>query len=190
MTARRKLLLGLFAVARRPQQSLRRVRPRIRGGKDYVALVGGAYTVDALFSANDKVPEASNPGLFYRMVGIPDGLGAMPNGNGASTLYMNHELGFAATSSPVVDGAGNPVGPAYRALSSRSGRWTRTGTRSRASGHTTRSWRRTPCWGRLRTRRTSPRCRASSGASARQPAREVRTDTSRPMYFADGEVGR
>jgi hypothetical protein len=38
----------------------------------------------------------------------------MPNGNGISTLYMNHELGFAATSSPVVDGAGNPVGPAYR----------------------------------------------------------------------------
>ncbi len=82
--------------------------------KDYVVPVGSAYEVDALFSANDKVPEASNPGLFYRMVGIPDGLGAMPNGNGTSTLFMNHELGFAATSSPVVDAAGNPVGPAYR----------------------------------------------------------------------------
>lgn len=82
--------------------------------KDYVVPVGDAYEVDALFSVNEKVPEASNPGLFYRMVGIPDGLGAMPNGNGTSTLYMNHELGYAVTSSPVVDAAGNPVGPAYR----------------------------------------------------------------------------
>src|SRR4029450_1751592 len=55
-----------------------------------------------------------NAGLLYRMVGIPDGLGAMKNPDGTSTLYMNHELGFAATSSPVVDAAGNPVGPAYR----------------------------------------------------------------------------
>jgi hypothetical protein len=82
--------------------------------KDYVVPVGGAYEVDALFSVNDKVPEASTPSAYYRMVGIPDGLGAMPNGNGTSTLYMNHELGFAASSSPVVDAAGNPVGPAYR----------------------------------------------------------------------------
>ena len=82
--------------------------------KDYVVPVGGAYQVDALFSVNDKVPEGSNPGLYYRMVGIPDGLGANPNGDGTSTLYMNHELTFANTSSPVVDAAGNPVGPAYR----------------------------------------------------------------------------
>jgi hypothetical protein len=29
----------------------------------------------------------------YRMVGIPDGLGAFDNGNGTFTLLMNHELG-------------------------------------------------------------------------------------------------
>src|SRR5215510_4132996 len=32
----------------------------------------------------------------YRMVGIPDGLGAFDNGDGTLTLLMNHELGNAA----------------------------------------------------------------------------------------------
>jgi Bacterial protein of unknown function (DUF839) len=32
----------------------------------------------------------------YRMVGIPDGLGAFDNGNGTFTLLMNHELGATA----------------------------------------------------------------------------------------------
>ena len=82
--------------------------------KPYVVPVGSEYDVEALFSVNDRVPEASNPGLRYRMVGIPDGLGAHPNGDGTSTLYMNHELGYAAISSPLVDPAGTPVGPAYR----------------------------------------------------------------------------
>jgi hypothetical protein len=82
--------------------------------KDYVVPVGSEYDVEALFSVNDKVPEASNPSLNYRMVGIPDGLGAHPNGDGTSTLYMNHELTSGTSSSPVVDGAGNPSGPSYR----------------------------------------------------------------------------
>src|ERR671910_2692312 len=75
--------------------------------KDYVVPVGSEYDVEALFSVNDKVPEASNPSLNYRMVGIPDGLGAHPNGDGTSTLYMNHEFGFTALSEPVVGGPKN-----------------------------------------------------------------------------------
>ena len=112
MKGRWKVVLGLLAIAA--------ATVGVPGAlaetnvKDYVVPVGGEYEVDALFSVNDKVPEASNPGLSYRMVGIPDGLGAMPNGDGTSTLFMNHELGYAAISSPVVDGVGNPVGPAYR----------------------------------------------------------------------------
>jgi Alkaline phosphatase PhoX len=82
--------------------------------KPYVVAVGSEYTVTPLFSANDSVPEASTPSLKYRMVGIPDGLGVHSNGDGTSTLYMNHELGFAATSSPLVDSGGSPSGPAYR----------------------------------------------------------------------------
>jgi hypothetical protein len=82
--------------------------------KPYVVAVGDEYELDALLSVNDRVPEASNPTLRYRMVGIPDGLGAHPNGDGTSTVFMNHELGFGVTSSPVVDASGTPVGPAYR----------------------------------------------------------------------------
>jgi hypothetical protein len=35
-------------------------------------------------------------GTPYRMVGIPDGLGAFDNGNGTFTVLMNHELGNTA----------------------------------------------------------------------------------------------
>ena len=41
------------------------------------------------------------------MVGIPDGLGAHSNGDGTSTLFMNHELGFTAPSEPYVGGTTN-----------------------------------------------------------------------------------
>ena len=82
--------------------------------KPYVVAVGSKYQAEALFSVNDRVPEASDASLRYRMVGIPDGLGAHKSGGGTATLYMNHEFTSSTTSSPVVDAAGAPVGPAYR----------------------------------------------------------------------------
>jgi len=76
--------------------------------KPYVEPVGGHYQVKALFSVDDKVPLLGGaPGQQYRMVGIPDGLGAHPNRDGTSTLFMNHELGFTALSEPVVGGPKN-----------------------------------------------------------------------------------
>jgi muconolactone delta-isomerase len=76
--------------------------------KPYVEPVGGHYRVKALFSVDDKVPLLGGaPGQQYRMVGIPDGLGAHPNRDGTSTLYMNHELNFSALSEPVVGGPKN-----------------------------------------------------------------------------------
>jgi len=76
--------------------------------KPYVEPVGNHYQVRALFSVDDKVPLLGGaPGQQYRMVGIPDGLGAHPNGDGTSTLYMNHELNFTALSEPVVGGPKN-----------------------------------------------------------------------------------
>ena len=76
--------------------------------KPYVEPVGGDYEVKALFSADDKVPLlGGESGQQYRMVGIPDGLGARPNGDGTSALYMNHELGYTALSEPVVGGPKN-----------------------------------------------------------------------------------
>jgi Bacterial protein of unknown function (DUF839) len=74
----------------------------------YVEPVGGDYQVTALFSVDDRVPLLGGaPGQQYRMVGIPDGLGAHPNGDGTSTLFMNHELGFTTLSEPVVGGPTN-----------------------------------------------------------------------------------
>jgi hypothetical protein len=76
--------------------------------KPYVEPVGGEYQVRALFSVDDKVPLLGGaPGQQYRMVGIPDGLGAHANGDGTSTLYMNHELNFTALSEPIVGGPKN-----------------------------------------------------------------------------------
>ena len=76
--------------------------------KPYVEAVGGEYTVRPLFSVDDKVPLLGGAaGQQYRMVGIPDGLGAHPNGDGTSTLFMNHELNANALSEPVVGGPKN-----------------------------------------------------------------------------------
>jgi hypothetical protein len=76
--------------------------------KPYVEPVGAQYQVRALFSVDDKVPLLGGAaGQQYRMVGIPDGLGAHGNGDGTSTLFMNHELGFTTLSEPVVGGPMN-----------------------------------------------------------------------------------
>jgi hypothetical protein len=76
--------------------------------KPYIEPVGGEYQITPLFSADDNVPLLGGaPGQQYRMVGIPDGLGAHPNGDGTSTLFMNHELNFTALSEPVVGGPKN-----------------------------------------------------------------------------------
>ena len=76
--------------------------------KPYVEPVSGDYQIKALFSVDDRVPLLGGaPGQQYRMVGIPDGLGAHPNGDGTSTLFMNHELGFTVLSEPVVGGPKN-----------------------------------------------------------------------------------
>jgi hypothetical protein len=45
----------------------------------------------AILTTGDAVPRDGGSGT-YRMVGIPDGLGAFDNGNGTITVLMNHEL--------------------------------------------------------------------------------------------------
>src|SRR6266508_1182278 len=44
----------------------------------------------SIVTVGDAVPRAG--GGTYRMVGIPDGLGAFDNGDGTFTVLMNHEL--------------------------------------------------------------------------------------------------
>src|SRR4249919_427699 len=52
---------------------------------EYVVPVNPSVKVNAILTVGDSVGG-------YRMVGIPDGLGAFDNGNGTFTLLMNHEL--------------------------------------------------------------------------------------------------
>ncbi|GJD93612.1 alkaline phosphatase PhoX [Methylobacterium iners] len=62
-------------------------------------LVGTAnnVTFTSILSAGDVVAGSTTVnGTPYRMVGIPDGLGAFDNGDGTFTVLMNHEIGATA----------------------------------------------------------------------------------------------
>jgi hypothetical protein len=78
--------------------------PAVTAVKPYVAQVGEEYQVRPLFSVADQVPETSDPARRYQMIGLPDGLGAHPNGDGTSTLFMNHEVTGSTVSEPLVGG--------------------------------------------------------------------------------------
>ncbi|MFO0816465.1 MAG: hypothetical protein U1A77_00905 [Pirellulales bacterium] len=54
-----------------------------------------AVEITPILTVGDSVPETSPTaaGEQYRMVGIPDGMGAYDNGDGTFTVLMNHELG-------------------------------------------------------------------------------------------------
>jgi len=104
LTTRRWLTVALAVAA----GAVTAGAPAATGVKPYVVPIGAAYTVTPLFSADDKVPLLGGaPGQQYRMVGIPDGLGAHPNGDGTSTLFMNHELNNTTLSEPIVGGPKN-----------------------------------------------------------------------------------
>src|SRR5215471_18503277 len=51
----------------------------------YIVPVAPGVSTQAILTVGDTVNG-------YRMVGIPDGLGAFDNGNGTFTVLMNHEL--------------------------------------------------------------------------------------------------
>ncbi len=63
-------------------------------------------TVTALLTVGESMPRTGSPGQWYRMVGIPDGLGAFAEGQDRVELFMNHELSKWTPSSPV---AGEPA---------------------------------------------------------------------------------
>jgi hypothetical protein len=61
------------------------------GPQPYLTPVAAGVTTKALFTVGDSV-NAKADGTPYKMVGIPDGLGAFDNGDGTFTLLMNHEI--------------------------------------------------------------------------------------------------
>ena len=52
--------------------------------------------MESILTVGDSVNNKPDGVTPYRMVGIPDGLGAFDNGNGTFTVLMNHELGNTA----------------------------------------------------------------------------------------------
>src|SRR5437762_2095452 len=58
----------------------------------YIVRSQPGVVTKAILTVGDSV-NAKPDGTPYRMVGIPDGLGAFDNGDGTFTLLMNHELG-------------------------------------------------------------------------------------------------
>jgi hypothetical protein len=60
----------------------------------YIVPTEPGVVTRSVLTVGDSVPGAN--GGSYRMVGIPDGLGAFDNGNGTFTLLMNHELNGAS----------------------------------------------------------------------------------------------
>ena len=57
-------------------------------GQTWLKPTSAAWQVKPLLNVGDAVGTKN-----YRMVGIPDGLGALDNGDGTLSIYMNHEIG-------------------------------------------------------------------------------------------------
>ena len=70
--------------------------------KNYATSLVSEYETVKLISVGDTIPETSDPSKQFKMVGIPDGLGAHRGPRGTRIVYMNHELGSAVQSEPVV----------------------------------------------------------------------------------------
>lgn len=63
------------------------------------------FNILPLLSVADEVPRTgSTTGEQYRMIGIPDGMGAKKNADGTVSLFLNHELGNTVQSQPLVGG--------------------------------------------------------------------------------------
>jgi hypothetical protein len=59
----------------------------------YLVPAGPGVSFTSILTVGDSVGKKHKGNESYRMVGIPDGLGAFDNGDGTITVLMNHELG-------------------------------------------------------------------------------------------------
>src|SRR5215831_1126263 len=71
----------------------------------YLTPVTAGVTTTPLLTTGDVLDRTGVPAQQYRMVGIPDGLGAFRDAAGNVQLFMNHELRKPVTSQPVVNAA-------------------------------------------------------------------------------------
>ncbi|RTL23703.1 MAG: DUF839 domain-containing protein [Burkholderiales bacterium] len=87
-----RILVALIASAA-ASGALAQITGPSSSASPYVTPTAPGWSVTSLITVGDSVnfkPDGVTP---YRMVGIPDGLGAYDNGNGTFTVLMNHELG-------------------------------------------------------------------------------------------------
>lgn len=66
-------------------------RSGAQAGSQYLVPMYDGIKLQQLMKAGDSFPKTGGGGT-YRMVGVPDGLGAFDNGDGTFTVLMNHEL--------------------------------------------------------------------------------------------------
>src|SRR5262245_39021053 len=77
----------------------------------YVRPVEPTVALTPLLTVGEEVARTSNAGQNYRMVVIPDGMGAHATAKGTVRLLLNHELNKDAVSTPVA--GGKPVNGAF-----------------------------------------------------------------------------
>jgi Bacterial protein of unknown function (DUF839) len=90
---------GIFALAAVAAGAVAAVAFAVPGGSTgpsssaspYLVRSQAGVVLKSIVTVGDTVPKVG--GGAYRMVGIPDGLGAFDNGDGTFTVLMNHELG-------------------------------------------------------------------------------------------------
>lgn len=66
---------------------------------DYLLPSLSGVVIKPFFKVGDSVNNKPDGVTPYRMVGVPDGLGAFDNGDGTFTMLSNHELGVGGTPS-------------------------------------------------------------------------------------------
>jgi hypothetical protein len=74
-----------------------------RTAKAYAIGAAPGWSTAPLLSVGDLLPETGEPTRRFRLVGVPDGIGAERTGRHV-TVYLNHELDQSARSQPIVGG--------------------------------------------------------------------------------------
>jgi hypothetical protein len=97
---RRTRVLGVGVLAAGVVATIAMAAPGTQTGPSsseapYVVPSQNGVITKSILTVGDSVNDKPN-GDPYRMVGIPDGLGAFDNGGGTFTILMNHELGAGA----------------------------------------------------------------------------------------------
>lgn len=98
-------LLGIGAVVAVGAVALVAVATTVAGSKapEYAVSRDGGYETKVLLSVGDQVRETSDKNKKFQMVGIPDGLGAVKDGD-ETVVYMNHEFVSTVKTQPVIGG--------------------------------------------------------------------------------------